>query len=105
MFGNVETLLYIGRTDVNFLSRIKSHQNNWINEYRGQIYVRLGGIVFPKIYDDEMLDNAESSLIYETKPPHNIYKKNSYTYNKEYEIYNLGYRGILNPIISMYEQE
>ena len=46
-----EELIYIGKTNHSFYSRLSSHQE-WFNLYRGKRLVRLGVIRQPKKYDD-----------------------------------------------------
>lgn len=102
-FGDKETLLYIGKTNNSFYNRLYSHKD-WLNEYRGKVFVRLGIIVSPKTYDDNIITDVESALIYEMKPFENTDKVNGYHYLTECEIINTGYKGLLPPIISMRNQ-
>ncbi len=102
-FGGKETLIYIGKTSNSFYSRLHSHKY-WINEYRGKVFVRLGTIVSPKIYDDSIITDMESALIYEMKPFENTDKINGYYYVNECKIINTGYRGLLPCVISMQNQ-
>lgn len=64
-FGKNKTLLYIGKTADCFYNRITSHYENWINNYRGKKYVRLGIIISPKNYEDDLIEDIEGALIYE----------------------------------------
>ena len=101
-FGEKETLLYIGKTSNSFYNRLYSHKN-WLNKYRGKLFVRLGIIVLPKTYDDNLITDVESALIYEMKPFENTDKTNGYYYLNECKIVNIGYKGLLPPVISMRE--
>lgn len=101
-FGDSETLLYIGKTNDCFYNRLYCH-GDWLNQYRGKIFVRLGIIISPKIYDDEVIKDIESALIYEMKPLENTDKVRSYHYLSEYKIINTGYKGLLPLVISMRE--
>lgn len=99
-FGNTETLLYIGKTNNNFCNRLSSHES-WLNEYRGKIYVRLGIIISPQIYDDSVITDVESALIYELKPVDNTDKTKSYCYTNELKIINAGNKGVLPDVVSI----
>lgn len=101
-FGDKETLLYIGKTSNSFYNRLNSHKH-WLNLYRGKLFVRLGIIISPKTYDDELITDVESALIYEMQPFENTDKTNGYYYLNECKIVNTGYRGLLPPVISMRE--
>jgi hypothetical protein len=102
-FGASETLLYIGKTSNNFCNRLSSHES-WLNQHRGKIYVRLGGILFPQNYDNSIITDVESALIYELKPLENTDKTQSYNYTNDLKIINTGYRGVLPAVVSMREQ-
>jgi len=101
-FGDKETLLYIGKTSNSFYNRLYSHKD-WLNLYRGKLFVRLGIIVSPKTYDDNLITDVESALIYEMQPFENTDKTNGYYYLNECKIVNIGYKGLLPPVISMRE--
>ena len=101
-FGDKETLLYIGKTSNSFYNRLNSHKY-WLNLYRGKLFVRLGIIISPKTYDDSLITDVESALIYEMQPFENTDKINGYYYLNECKIVNTGYRGLLPPVISMWE--
>ncbi|HZK02155.1 MAG TPA: hypothetical protein VFC96_04750 [Anaerovoracaceae bacterium] len=101
-YGNNETLLYIGKTSNSFYNRLNSHKY-WLNLYRGKLFVRLGIIISPKTYDDSLITDVESALIYEMQPFENTDKTNGYYYLNECKIVNTGYRGLLPPVISMWE--
>ena len=95
-FGNNETLLYIGLTfHQNFINRIIQHQKSWMNDYRGEKYIRFGEFPLGKSITKEMIEDVESCIIFEMQPTHNIYKKSSYTYNNKYQVSNRGYRGLM----------
>ena len=101
-FGDKETLLYIGKTSNSFYNRLNSHKY-WLNLYRGKLFDRLGIIISPKTYDDSLITDVESALIFEMQPFENTDKTNGYYYLNECKIVNTGYRGLLPPVISMRE--
>jgi hypothetical protein len=103
-FGNKETLLYIGKTSNSFYCRLTNHES-WVSQYRGKIYVRLGTIVSPKIYDDSLVTDIESALIFEMKPFENTCKVKSYSCETECKIINTGYKGALPSVVSMQEHK
>ena len=100
-YGENETLLYIGKTNHSFYSRLNSHKE-WFEQYKGKRLVRLGTITLPKMVDDRLISFIESSLILATEPLENTQSRNSYSYfdDYEYQIINSGYRGILPKTIS-----
>ncbi len=95
-----EELIYIGKTNHSFYNRLGSHQE-WFSLYRGKRLVRLGVIKQPKKYDNELITDIESALIYEIKPFENTDKINGYSCYNVCEIENSGYRGLLPRIIDM----
>lgn len=99
-YGENETLLYIGKTNHSFYSRLSSHQF-WFEQYKGKLIVRLGIITQPSKYDNELIEDIESAIIYEIKPLENTDKINGYTCWNVCEIENSGYRGLLPRIIDM----
>jgi len=100
-YGENETLLYIGKTNHSFYSRLNSHKE-WFEQYKGKRLVRLGTITWPKKVDDRLISFIESALILATEPFENTHSRNSYSYydDYEYQIINSGYRGILPKTIS-----
>ncbi len=109
VFGTKETTLYLGiATKHNTIRhRLKGHQSWWLKKYRGTIKVRIGKIVYPYTNIDEIIDHAESAILYEQGKLffENTSKTKSYTYNNLYCIKNVGDIFELKPIIDMTEQE
>lgn len=94
--------MYIGLTyQKNFKSRLKKHLKNWLSDYRGEKYIRFGEFIKPKYITNDLIEDAESCLIFEMEPLHNKCKKVSYKFSHEYKIVNNGYRGVLPKEISM----
>lgn len=106
VFGGHETLIYIGKTVDCFMNRIKSHEEVWLNTVRGKKYIRFGCILAPKTYDNDLIEDIESAIIYEMKPQNNYMKTCSYTYRSGYfvNINNTGYRGVLPQLINGRDQ-
>lgn len=102
VFGNNETLLYIGLTyNQNFVHRISKHHKNWFGLYRGDIKIRLGEFEAPVYITRDIIEDVESCLIYELQPRQNICKRKGYTYTCRYSLTNVGYRGVLPSKMSM----
>jgi hypothetical protein len=95
IFGENETIIYIGKTKSRFRDRLKEHQKKWILNYRGKIIVRFGTITIPETVTEDLLIDVESAIIYEIQPIQNTDKKNQYHFNKIYKIINEGYLGKL----------
>lgn len=98
---NSEKLIYIGKTIDSFYNRLSAHRNTWLSELKGPFYVRIGTIVSPRYYDNNLLEDIESAIIMNTNPPNNRDKRWSYTYRSGYlvQIYNEGYYGELPQFI------
>jgi len=103
VFGTKETILYIGKTNCNFYSRLSDHYSKWINDYKGIKKVRFGIIISPQTHTDELILDLEGSLIYDLQPLHNYCRKSSYTFFYDYKIQNVGYRGSIPCSINMRE--
>ena len=109
IFGTKETSLYLGIATGNntVKNRLRSHKKEWLYQYRGKIYVRIGRIVYPRNYDDVMIDHAESAILYEQSNVfyENTCKTKSYTYTELYRIENIGNIFELKEKIRMHEQD
>lgn len=106
-FGAKETLLYIGKTHDSYYNRLAAHQYNWLSNYRGKKYIRLGTVTYPvNKRDDEMkqlIKDVESALIYEMRDTlmQNTMGIGQYTPAHLYRVTNIGYRGELSAEVSM----
>lgn len=105
VFGAHETSRYIGKATRTIKERLVIHNRDWVHNYRGKIYVRIGKIIYPQVVDSELIDHAESALIYEHRDilTDNTDKRYSYSYSETYIIENMGNRFQLKPRIDMYE--
>lgn len=108
VFGKKETTLYLGIATKNntIRHRLKGHKS-WLKYYRGTINVRIGNIIYPYTNIDEVIDHAESAILYEQK---NLFLENtakiqSYKYNNVYKIENTGNIFQLKKFIDMNDQE
>lgn len=110
LYNGVETSLYIGKSENATKSRLRSHRRDWTYHYtHSKILVRIGTITYPKLISDDMINDAESALIFEhgcgiygTKVlVENTDKIHSYNYNDLYRIKNYGNRFQLKPIVDM----
>lgn len=107
LFGTKETSLYIGKATETIRQRLKSHNKNWVHDYRGKVFVRLGKIIYPKIVDAELIDHAESALIFEHGDilTDNTDKRFTYSYTDLYRIENIGNRFELKEKVRMHEHK
>lgn len=109
VFGNKETTLYLGIATKNntIAHRLKGHKSSWLNDYRGTIKVRIGKVIYPHTNIDEIIDHAESCILYEQGDLffENTSKTKSYKYNNLYKFKNIGDIFELKPTINMAEQE
>ena len=108
-YKDKEKFLYIGQTYDSFYNRLVSHDFNWLNEYKGEKYIRLGYITYPpSINGDEakkkIIKAVEAALIFDMRDiVENISGISSYTPEYWIKINNTGYRGELRETISMWE--
>ena len=115
VFGEKETSLYLGiaRYHNTIKHRLESHRDKWLFAYRGQIYVRVGHIIYPRNPDidekAEIINHAESAILYDPAHknlfPENVDKRNSYSYSDLYRIENEGDIYELESKIRMHEHE
>jgi len=110
LFGKTETSLYLGiATKTNTIRhRLQAHRDDWLSHYRGKIHVRLGHVIYPLNADADIIDHAESAILYEQKNDiffENTCKIKSYSYTDLYRIENEGDIFELKPSIRMHDQE
>lgn len=103
IFNSKETIIYIGKAESNFVTRLKSHEKEWLHLYKGIKKIRLGLIVEPKKIIDKIIPDVENGLIYEIKPIQNLKSTKGYTFYNYYKIQNIGYRGKIPKIVDMKE--
>ncbi len=105
VFNGHESSRYIGKASNAIRERLIEHRKDWLHLVRGQIFVRMGLITYPRDVDAEIIDHAESALIYEHKDilADNTDKRKSYSYSELYQIQNTGNIGELKPKIRMHE--
>ena len=91
LFGTNETSIYIGKATRTIRERLRTHVE-WVHNYRGKIYVRIGQIIYPAQVDADLIDHAESALIYQHGDilTDNTDKRNTYSYSDLYRIENIG---------------
>ncbi|GAB6152579.1 GIY-YIG nuclease family protein [Desulfosporosinus burensis] len=99
IWGNWETLLYIGRTKREFQKRLREH-DAWLKLYRGQIKVRIGRIKSPSMtFSEKLLADAECLLIISNETVENTSNVSTYS-GRALTINNTGRRGLLEKWIS-----
>lgn len=98
-FGGKISDLYIGKTTYSYKSRLESHWWNWLDNYRGKKYVRLGTIVKPKHVSEEnlkqLINDTEETLIFccGNQLIHNTMCISSCNPLQRLHIFNTGWRG------------
>ena len=99
-----ETSLYIGKATRTIRERLISHRKEWLSNHYGEKRVRLGKIIYPYTVDSEIIDHAESALIFENGDIliDNTDKIKTYSYSELYQIQNIGNIGELKEIIRMH---
>lgn len=99
-----ETSLYIGKATRTVRERLIDHRKKWLSSRYGEKYVRIGKIIYPNVVDPEIIDHAESALIFEHGDIliNNIDKTKTYSYGSLYQVQNAGNRGELKEVIRMH---
>lgn len=99
-----ETSLYIGKTTRTIRERLVQHRKEWLSNRYGRKYVRIGRIIYPRCVDSEIIDHAESALIFEHRDilVDNTDKTKTYSYSDLYQIQNIGNIGHLKETIRMH---
>lgn len=100
VWGDTETLLYIGKTERDFKRRIKEHER-WLKDYRGQVKLRLGKLLDTK-NSAELLADVEALLIILNESVVNTRNTDSYS-GRPLIIHNRGRRGLIDKIVSYYD--
>jgi len=98
IYGEKETLLYIGKTSRTFWQRISEHQKDWLWNVKGKIKIRVGLLQFPDggRYSARKLADVESLLILWHLPKENTTSTGYYWGRFDLEVINIGRRGLLD---------
>ncbi|MGD6844695.1 GIY-YIG nuclease family protein [Bacillus infantis] len=107
VYGEKETLLYIGKTSRPFWRRISEHQRDWLWNVKGKIKIRVGLLEFPNggRYSVKKLADVESLLILWHLPRENTTSTGFYWGRVELEVINLGRRGLIDRKVSTNDLE
>ena len=102
-----ETSLYIGKASRTIRERLIDHRrgrNEWLANRYGEKYVRIGIIIYPHHVDAEIIDHAESALIFEHEDMliDNTDKTKTYSYSELYQVQNIGNIGHLKDVVRMH---
>lgn len=97
VWNNHESLIYIGKTERDFATRIKEHCKGWLGDVRGQIRVRIGILNFEsnKHFSSYKLSDVESLLIVTHIPKNNYINTVNYYGRNDLIVINKGRRGSL----------
>lgn len=99
-----EVSLYIGKATRTIRERLQDHRRSWLSNRYGEKYVRMGKIIYPHNVAPEMIDHAESALIFEHSDilMDNTDKTRTYSYTELFQIQNIGNIGELKETIRMH---
>ena len=99
-----ETSLYIEKATRTIRERLINHRKEWLSNRYGDKNVRIGRIIYPCNIDSEIIDHAESALIFEHGDIliDNTAKIKTYSYSELYQVQNIGNLGELKEIIRMH---
>ena len=96
-------MIYIGivKSDArNFFERMQEHRKDWLYDIgRNQIYVRFGIVEAYFEINDQLIEDAESALVFEHQPSENVSKKKSYTISQDLVVKNINHNGYVKPTI------
>lgn len=100
-----EESLYLGRSGNSIKRRLISHLC-WTSLHRGKILVRFGNVIYPRNASSDIIDHAESAIIFHHG---NFFRENtckisSYSYSNLYRVESIGDIHKLCPLIKMHEQ-
>lgn len=99
-----EKSLYIGKATRTIRERLINHRKEWLSNRYGEKHVRIGSIIYPHNVDSEIIDHAESAVIFEHGNIliDNTDKIQTYSYSELYQIQNIGNLGELKEVIRMH---
>jgi len=101
--GKAKELIYIGIVKSEFRSmfkRIQEHRAKWLNEIaRDQIFVRFGRLESALKITPQLIEDAESALVFEHQPSENWMKKEGYTIARDLVVHNRHHGGYLKNTI------
>ena len=102
VYGEKETLLYIGKTVRSFIERISEHNKQWLWRVKGRIQIRIGLLEFTNggKFTIQKLSDIETLLILWHKPKENTSSTVYYNGRYNLEVHNLGKRGLLERKVS-----
>lgn len=103
-YGNsLKELIYIGiikSSDRNFLIRMQEHRRKWLhNISEGQIFVKFGILYSNENVSEQLIEDAESALVFEHRPSENTSKMSSYTIAKDLIVKNINHGDYVKPTI------
>ena len=106
IYRGKERLVYIGKTERPFSTRIKEHQA-WIQLVHGEIRVRLGLLSMEdgRRYSSRKLSDVEALLITYYSPEENTVNSTWYYGRPELAIINTGRKGLLESRVSTEQLE
>jgi hypothetical protein len=107
VYGEKETLMYIGKTIRSFYQRINEHSKDWLWNVKGQIRIRIGILEFPNggKFSTQKLADVESLLILWHTPKENTTSTVYYRGRSDLVVINLGRKGLLDKKVLANELE
>jgi hypothetical protein len=107
VYGEKETLLYIGKTSRSFLHRLSEHNKDWLWNVKGRIIIRVGLVEYPNggKYSVKKLADVESLLIHWQTPTENTTCTVFYRGRFDLEVINLGRKGLIDKKVTALDLE
>ncbi len=102
IYGNKQTLLYIGKTTRSFWQRISEHDKKWFCNIKGRIIIRVGVLVNSEggRFSAKRLSDVESLLVLWHHPCENTSCTRYYSGRMALEVVSHGRRGLIDREVS-----
>ncbi len=101
--GKARELIYIGIVKSAFRTmykRLQEHRKTWLDEVtHGQIFVKFGTLETSLPITGQLIEDAESALVFEHQPSENWMKKEGYTIARDLIVHNRNHGGYLKATI------
>lgn len=99
VWGDTETLVYIGRTKRELFKRINEH-GYWLSNYRGSIIIRFGRLDASTRVSPKLLADIEALLINAHDTIENTANRIKYS-GRNLTVINIGRRGLLIKTVTL----
>jgi hypothetical protein len=103
-YDRVDRLIYIGivKSDArDFHLRMNEHARDWLHSIsKGDVFVKFGILHSHEPITEQLIEDAESALVFDAEPPENSQKMKSYTIEDELIVRNFNHEGFVKRTIN-----